>query len=64
MTIAVLLRNALVAAHRNAGVTLADGATIGAGSVISKNAPADQLTVARARQVTIEGWQRPVKKPK
>jgi len=47
-----------------APVTLADGATIGAGSVISKNAPPDQLTVARARQVTIEGWQRPVKKPK
>ena len=45
-----------------APVTLADGATIGAGSVISKNAPADQLTVARARQVTIEGWQRPTKK--
>ncbi len=45
-----------------APVTLADGATIGAGSVISKNAPADKLTVARARQMTIEGWQRPVKK--
>ena len=47
-----------------APVTLADGATIGAGSVISKNAPAATLTVARARQVSIEGWQRPVKKPK
>ncbi len=47
-----------------APVTLADGATIGAGSVISKNAPADQLTVARARQITVDGWQRPVKKPK
>jgi bifunctional UDP-N-acetylglucosamine pyrophosphorylase/glucosamine-1-phosphate N-acetyltransferase len=45
-----------------APVTLADGATIGAGSVISKNAPADKLTVARARQMTVEGWQRPVKK--
>ena len=45
-----------------APVTLADGATIGAGSVISKNAPADKLTVARARQMTVEGWQRPMKK--
>ncbi|PPJ42990.1 MULTISPECIES: bifunctional UDP-N-acetylglucosamine diphosphorylase/glucosamine-1-phosphate N-acetyltransferase GlmU [unclassified Pseudoxanthomonas] len=47
-----------------APVTLADGATIGAGSVISKHAPADKLTVARARQMTVEGWQRPVKQPK
>ena len=28
------------------------------------DAPADKLTVARGRQVSIEGWQRPVKKPK
>lgn len=47
-----------------APVTIGAGATIGAGSVIGKNAPAGQLTVARARQVTLEGWQRPVKKPK
>ncbi|KAB2873314.1 MAG: UDP-N-acetylglucosamine diphosphorylase/glucosamine-1-phosphate N-acetyltransferase, partial [Burkholderiaceae bacterium] len=36
-----------------APVTVGDGATIGAGSVISKAAPAGQLTVARARQTTI-----------
>ena len=39
-------------------------AVIGAGSTLSKPAPADKLTVARARQVTVDGWKRPVKKPK
>jgi bifunctional UDP-N-acetylglucosamine pyrophosphorylase / glucosamine-1-phosphate N-acetyltransferase len=34
-------------------------ATIGAGSVISKDAPAGELTIARARQVTVKGWLRP-----
>ncbi len=38
-------------------------ATIGAGSVIGRDAPANELTLARARQTTIEGWQRPTKKP-
>ena len=47
-----------------APVTIGRNATIGAGSVISKPAPEDKLTVARGRQQTIEGWQRPVKKPK
>ena len=46
-----------------APVTIGEGATIGAGSVIGKNAPPDKLTVARARQATIEGWVRP-QKPK
>jgi bifunctional UDP-N-acetylglucosamine pyrophosphorylase/glucosamine-1-phosphate N-acetyltransferase len=45
-----------------APVTLGDGATIGGGSTISRNAPAGQLTVARARQGAIPGWQRPQKK--
>lgn len=44
-----------------APVTVGAGATIGAGSTIGKNAPAGQLTVARARQATIGGWKRPVK---
>ncbi len=44
-----------------APVTLGDGATIGGGSTISKDVPAGQLTVARARQATLSGWQRPKK---
>ena len=47
-----------------APVTLGEGATIGAGSTINKEAPAGKLTVARARQVSVDGWKRPVKKPK
>lgn len=45
-----------------APVTLAKNATIGAGSTISKDAPENQLTLARAKQTTIASWQRPVKK--
>jgi bifunctional UDP-N-acetylglucosamine pyrophosphorylase / glucosamine-1-phosphate N-acetyltransferase len=45
-----------------APVTVGKGATIGAGSTISDDAPAGELTVARARQVSIAGWKRPVKK--
>jgi bifunctional UDP-N-acetylglucosamine pyrophosphorylase/glucosamine-1-phosphate N-acetyltransferase len=47
-----------------APVTLGAGATIGGGSAITKDAPAGQLTVARARQVTLAGWQRPAKAKK
>jgi len=47
-----------------APVVVGDGATIGAGSTVGKSAPAGQLTVARARQVSIEGWKRPVKHKK
>lgn len=45
-----------------APVEVGAGATTGAGSVITKNAPADALTVARAKQLTVAGWQRPTKK--
>jgi bifunctional UDP-N-acetylglucosamine pyrophosphorylase / glucosamine-1-phosphate N-acetyltransferase len=45
-----------------APVTLGAGATIGGGSTVSKDAPAGQLTVARAKQVSLPGWQRPQKK--
>ena len=44
-----------------APVTIGAGATIGGGSIISKDAPAGQLTVARARQASLPGWQRPQK---
>ncbi len=44
-----------------APVTLEDGATIGAGSVITKTAPADQLTLERGRQTSIRNWKRPRK---
>jgi len=44
-----------------APLTVGDGATIGGGSTINKNAPAGQLTVARAKQVSLSGWTRPVK---
>jgi len=47
-----------------APVTIGREATIAAGSVVTRDAPEGQLTVARARQSTIEGWQRPKKKPK
>jgi bifunctional UDP-N-acetylglucosamine pyrophosphorylase/glucosamine-1-phosphate N-acetyltransferase len=47
-----------------APLTVEAGATIGAGSTINKPAPAGQLTLARARQVSISGWQRPKKAPK
>ena len=47
-----------------APVEVGADATIGAGSTISKPAPSNELTVARAKQMTIKGWQRPVKKGK
>ena len=47
-----------------APVTVGKGATIGAGTTLTKDAPSDSLTVSRARQTTIAGWQRPVKQKK
>jgi bifunctional UDP-N-acetylglucosamine pyrophosphorylase/glucosamine-1-phosphate N-acetyltransferase len=47
-----------------APITLGDGATIGGGSTVSKDAPAGQLTVARGKQVSLTGWTRPVKAKK
>ena len=44
-----------------APVTVGKGATLGAGTTLTKDAPAGKLTVSRARQVTIDNWQRPVK---
>ncbi len=47
-----------------APVSIGKDATIGAGSVITRHAPDGQLTIGRARQETLEGWQRPKKTPK
>ena len=47
-----------------APVTVGRNATIGAGSTITRNAPADTLTVSRARQTSISGWKRPRKNGK
>jgi len=47
-----------------APVKIGHGATIGGGSTIASEAPPETLTVARARQVSVQGWKRPVKKPK
>ena len=45
-----------------APVTIGANATIGAGSTITREAPADKLTLERSKQTTLEGWQRPEKK--
>lgn len=44
-----------------APVTVEKGATIGAGTTVTKTAPAEQLTLSRGKQVSIAGWQRPKK---
>ena len=45
-----------------APVTVGKGATIGAGSTITRNAPDGELTLSRSKQVTVAGWKRPIKK--
>ena len=45
-----------------APVEVGKGATIGAGSTITKAAPDEQLTLERSRQMTVKGWKKPVKK--
>lgn len=47
-----------------APLVIEDGAFIGAGSIITKTAPADQLTLSRSKQTTIRHWRRPTKQPK
>ena len=44
-----------------APVTIGKNATIGAGSTITRDSPENQLTLSRAKQVSLAGWQRPVK---
>ncbi|HOI52318.1 MAG TPA: bifunctional UDP-N-acetylglucosamine diphosphorylase/glucosamine-1-phosphate N-acetyltransferase GlmU [Azonexus sp.] len=47
-----------------APVTVHRGATLGAGTTLTKDAPPDALTVSRPKQITVAGWQRPVKEKK
>jgi bifunctional UDP-N-acetylglucosamine pyrophosphorylase/glucosamine-1-phosphate N-acetyltransferase len=47
-----------------APITVGAGATVGAGSTVTRGVPAGKLTLARARQVVIEDWVRPVKQKK
>jgi bifunctional UDP-N-acetylglucosamine pyrophosphorylase / glucosamine-1-phosphate N-acetyltransferase len=44
-----------------APITVGAGATIAAGSTVVREVPAGKLTLARARQTTIDEWQRPTK---
>ena len=45
-----------------APVSVGKNSTIGAGSTITKDTPDDQLTLERAKQLTVRGWKKPVKK--
>lgn len=45
-----------------APVTVGRGATLGAGTTLTKDAPPDQLTVSRTKQVSVVGWKRPIKR--
>ncbi len=47
-----------------APVTVGRGATLGAGTTLTRDAPAGELTLSRAKQLTISGWKRPVKQKK
>jgi bifunctional UDP-N-acetylglucosamine pyrophosphorylase/glucosamine-1-phosphate N-acetyltransferase len=47
-----------------APVTVGRGATLGAGTTLTKDAPPDQLTVSRAKQTSIAAWKRPIKQKK
>ena len=47
-----------------APVTVGKGASLGAGTTLTRDAPAGELTLSRARQTTISGWVRPVKQKK
>ena len=47
-----------------APVTVGRGATLGAGTTLTKDAPPDTLTLSRVKQVSVSGWKRPVKTKK
>ncbi len=45
-----------------APIVIGEGATVGAGSTLTRSAPSNQLTICRAQQRSVENWQRPKKK--
>ena len=45
-----------------APVTVGRGATLGAGTTLTEDAPPDKLTITRVKQTTVPGWKRPQKK--
>ena len=45
-----------------APVTVGRGATLGAGTTLTRDAPPDALTLSRPEQKTLAGWRRPAKK--
>jgi bifunctional UDP-N-acetylglucosamine pyrophosphorylase/glucosamine-1-phosphate N-acetyltransferase len=45
-----------------APIRVGRGATLGAGTTLTKDAPPGELTLSRAKQVSVPGWKRPVKK--
>ncbi len=47
-----------------APVTVGQGATLGAGTTLTQNAPAGELTLSRTKQFTVDGWKRPLKQKK
>ncbi|MEN3276863.1 MAG: bifunctional UDP-N-acetylglucosamine pyrophosphorylase / glucosamine-phosphate N-acetyltransferase [Massilia sp.] len=47
-----------------APVTVGKGATLGAGTTLTKDAPAGKLTISRPKQMTVDGWTRPLKTKK
>ena len=47
-----------------APVSIGENATIGAGSIITKDAPPAELTLSRTRQFTLPDWKRPAKRTK
>ena len=47
-----------------APITVGRGATLGAGTTLTRDAPAGELTLSRAKQLTVSGWKRPVKQKK
>ncbi len=55
--------NAFIGSGTNlvAPVAIGAGATVGAGSTITRDAPAAQLSLSRAKQHSVPGWQRPQK---